>query len=121
MNRERAPSSVSVCARTTLSNSVPEGRLTVAQDVSPGCTFAPRSVPEGRLKITQDAILGYLYLRIGLAVGSGRPRTLSWDILSRPYGTGRCPRTYPGLTSWATLSRPCGTELWTDPVLTQIL
>src|SRR5271156_6090331 len=40
------------------------------------------------------------------------PRIASWDILSRPYGTGPYPRSYPGLTSWATLSRPCGTEYW---------
>ena len=31
-------------------------------------------------------------------------------IFSRPYGTLRAFKSYPGLSSWATLSRPCGTE-----------
>jgi hypothetical protein len=45
-------------------------------------------VPRGRLKITQDAILGHFYLRNGkFAIRGSQPRTMSWDILSRPCGT----------------------------------
>ncbi len=48
-----------------------------------------------------------------------KPRTTSWDILSRPlrqaqgrlFGTGPDSHAYPGLASWATLSRPCGTDM----------
>ena len=32
-------------------------------------------------------------------------------IFSRPCGTLRAFKSYPGLSSWATLSRPCGTVL----------
>jgi hypothetical protein len=37
------------------------------------------------------------------------PGLTSWDIFSRPYGTGLGGNVNPGLTSWATLSRPYGT------------
>ena len=38
-------------------NSVPQGRLNLAQDASPGLDLKGRSVPKGRLKIGRDAIL----------------------------------------------------------------
>ena len=34
-----------------MTQSVPQGRLKVAQDVSPGCTFSPRPVPSGTAEI----------------------------------------------------------------------
>jgi hypothetical protein len=37
--------------------SVPEGRLNLAQDGSPGLDLKRRLVPQGRLKIGRDAIL----------------------------------------------------------------
>jgi hypothetical protein len=46
------------------------------------------------------------------------PRTVSWDILSRPFRTAPWCQTRPGLTSWASLSRPFGTHA---VVLTQTL
>jgi hypothetical protein len=39
---------------------VPEGRLNLAQDESPGLGLKRRPVPEGRLKIDRDAILNNL-------------------------------------------------------------
>jgi hypothetical protein len=38
------------------SNSVPEGRLNVAQDVSPGLDLKNDPVPQGRLKMGRDTI-----------------------------------------------------------------
>jgi hypothetical protein len=38
------------------------------------------------------------------------PGLTSWDILSRPCGTGLGGECYPGLASWATLNRPFGTD-----------
>jgi hypothetical protein len=46
------------------------------------------------------------------------PGLTSWDIFSRPYGTGLGGNVNPGLTSWATLSRPFGTQ-FVSRVLTQ--
>ena len=39
---------------------VPEGRLNLAQDDSPGLDLKRRPVPQGRLKIDRDAILNNL-------------------------------------------------------------
>ena len=39
-----------------------------------------------------------------------KPRIASWDILSRPYGTGPWCQIPPRIASWATFSRPYGTE-----------
>jgi hypothetical protein len=41
-------------------NSVPQGRLNLAQDASPGLDLKGRPVPKGRLKIGRDAILDNL-------------------------------------------------------------
>jgi hypothetical protein len=48
------------CLRTRFPNSVPQGRLNLAQDASPGLDLGERPVPQGRLKIGRDAILGNL-------------------------------------------------------------
>jgi hypothetical protein len=40
-----------------MSNSVPQGRLNLAQDVSPGLDLKGRLVPEGRLNVGRDVIL----------------------------------------------------------------
>jgi len=48
------------CVRTRFPNSVPQGRLNLAQDASPGLDLGERPVPQGRLKIGRDAILGNL-------------------------------------------------------------
>ena len=49
----------SVCENSD-PNSVPEGRLNLAQDASPGLDLKGRSVPQGRLKMGRDAILDNL-------------------------------------------------------------
>jgi hypothetical protein len=41
---------------------VPQGRLKIAQDDSPGLDLKGRLVPKGRLKIGRDAILDSLQL-----------------------------------------------------------
>jgi hypothetical protein len=43
-----------------ISNSVPKGRLNLAQDASPGLDVKGRPVPKGRLKMCRDAILDNL-------------------------------------------------------------
>jgi hypothetical protein len=43
--------------RTPFPNSVPQGRLNLAQDASPGLDLKGRPVPQGRLEIDRDAIL----------------------------------------------------------------
>jgi len=42
---------------TPFPDSVPKGRLNLAQDASPGLDLKGRQVPQGRLKIGRDAIL----------------------------------------------------------------
>jgi hypothetical protein len=46
--------------KSVCENSVPEGRLNLAQDASPGLDLKGRPVPEGRLKIRRDSILDNL-------------------------------------------------------------
>jgi hypothetical protein len=46
-----------LCIRAQL---VPEGRLNLAQDASPGLDLKRRPVPQGRLKIGRDSILDNL-------------------------------------------------------------
>ena len=70
-------------------NSVPEGRLRIAQDVSPGERFERGPVPQGRLKITQDAILGTHTSKRIIRNSGQQPRTMSWVTFSRPCGTTR--------------------------------
>src|ERR1700744_5333337 len=41
--------------------------------------------------------------------GQVPPRTSSWDISSRPFGTGSWLLSLPRTSSWATLSSPFGT------------
>ena len=48
------------CVRTRFPNSVPQGRLNLAQDASPGLDLKGRPVPQGRLEIGRDAILDNL-------------------------------------------------------------
>jgi hypothetical protein len=45
------------CVRTGFVSLVPQGRLNLAQDASPGLDLNGRPVPQGRLKIGHDAIL----------------------------------------------------------------
>jgi hypothetical protein len=44
----------------SIPNSVPEGRLNLAQDDSPGLDLKDDPVPQGRLRIGRDAILDNL-------------------------------------------------------------
>src|ERR1700734_2727751 len=67
----------------------------------------PNSVPKGRLSVAQDAVLG----RSRNMIQSRRGRLKISEPSAVPYGTIRAFNTYPGLTSWATLNRPFGTEL----------
>jgi hypothetical protein len=46
------------CVRTRFPNSVPQGRLNLAQDASPGLDLGERPVPQGRLNLAQDASPG---------------------------------------------------------------
>ena len=46
--------------RTPFPNSVPQGRLNLAQDASPGLDLQARPVPQGRLEIGRDEILDNL-------------------------------------------------------------
>jgi hypothetical protein len=48
-----------VCENSN-ANSVPQGRLNLAQDASPGLDLKGRPVPQGRLKIGLDEILDNL-------------------------------------------------------------
>jgi hypothetical protein len=48
--------SLKACVRAPFPSSVPEGRLNLAQDVTPGYTGNIDSVPEGRLKVVQDHV-----------------------------------------------------------------
>jgi len=81
--------------RTLFPSPVPEGRLNVAQDVSPGYACAMEKSRRDDWK-TIEPYPGF------------RERT---ENSSRPCGTFRCSNLYPGLTSWAKFRRPCGTEL----------
>jgi hypothetical protein len=72
-------------------NSVPQGRLNVAQDDSPGSEQLGPESPVGTTESCQGQQLGFPM------------------IFSRPCGTIRVCKSYPGLSSWATFSRPYGT------------
>ena len=50
----------SVCENSIFQTLVPQGRLNLAQDASPGLDLTGRPVPEGRLKIGRDTILDNL-------------------------------------------------------------
>ncbi len=57
-------------------NSVPEGRLNLAQDDIPGLDLKGRSVPKGRLKMGRDSILDNLQPSLrDLIMFHGAPRT----------------------------------------------
>jgi hypothetical protein len=43
-----------------MSNSVPQGRLNLAQDANPGLDLKGRLVPQGRLNVGRDVILDNL-------------------------------------------------------------
>jgi hypothetical protein len=70
-------------------NSVPQGRLNLAQDVSPGLDLKGWRVPQGRLKTGRNAILDNF-----------QPSLRDLIIM-----------IYPGLASCAKSSRPSGTDL----------
>src|ERR1700734_3790501 len=76
----------------------------------------PNSVPKGRLSVAQDAVLG----RSRNMIQSRKGRLKITGLSAVPYGTVPAFNTYPGLTSWAKLNRPCGTRV-PDEVLTQLL
>jgi|SRR5580658_10033123 hypothetical protein len=59
----------------------------------------------------QDAILGYFYLRNGLFAIRASPGLTSWDILSRPCGTGLGGNVYPGLRPGLLSAVPTGLNL----------
>jgi hypothetical protein len=88
------------CVRTRFPNSVPQGRLSLAQDASPGYIMQHDRVPQGRLK--------------------GCPGLRRGPFSAVPVGLGRPSKSNPGLASWAKLSRPCGTE-FAKGVLTHVL
>jgi hypothetical protein len=79
----------SAYVRSRFPNSVPQGRLNLAQDASPGYITKHDSVPQGRLKVVQDCVAAYF-----------QPSLRDWSSL----------KLNPGLASWAKFSRPCGTE-----------
>jgi hypothetical protein len=93
-----------------MTNSVPQGRLKVAQDASPGVAIANEPVPQGRLRISQDMVLGWLPESRKVHSEVEVPQDCILGIFSRPCGTGSLAIATPGLASWATLSRPSGTE-----------
>src|ERR1700685_4615064 len=76
----------------------------------------PNSVPQGRLSVAQDAVLG----RSRNMIESRKGRLKITGLSAVPYGTVRAHNIYTGLTSWPTLTRPCGTEFGIS-VLTQAL
>jgi hypothetical protein len=81
-------------------NSVPQGRLNLAQDASPGLRHATCLSPAG----TAEGCPG---LHRGL-------------FFSRPCGTGSSLLFNPGLASWAKFGRPYGTEFrseFSHPIL----
>jgi len=45
------------CVRIGITRLVPQGRLNLAQDASPGLDLQARPVPQGRLEIDRDEIL----------------------------------------------------------------
>jgi hypothetical protein len=73
-----------------------------------GGTGEPGTVPPGT---AENAPGRQSWVSLGFGEWLRAPRTTSWVILSRPYGTVQGPYFYPGLASWATFSRPYGTEL----------
>jgi hypothetical protein len=69
-------------------NSVPQGRLNLAQDASPGLDLKGRPVPQGRLKIGLDEILDNLQPSLrDLIMFHDVPRTSVLAKFSRPCGT----------------------------------
>src|ERR1700684_1253397 len=66
----------------------------------------PNSVPQGRLSVAQDAVLG----RSRNMIQSRKGRRKMTGLSAVPYGAVLAAHAYPGLTAWATLSRPCGTQ-----------
>jgi hypothetical protein len=76
---------------------VPQGRLNLAQDVSPGFHLKKLPSPAG----TTGNYRGLF----------GMPGRV---ILSRPYGTSLVSLNNPGLESWAKFRRPCGTGFVND-------
>jgi hypothetical protein len=77
--------------RTPFPNSVPQGRLNLAQDASPGLNLKGRPSPVG--------------------TAENRPRHNPGEPSTVPAGTQSCFMLYPGLASWAKFNRPCGTKL----------
>jgi hypothetical protein len=49
--------------------SVPQGRLNLAQDASPGYIMQHVSVPQGRLNLAQDASPGYIMQHVSVPQG----------------------------------------------------
>ncbi len=68
-------------------------------------------VPQGRLKVPEHLVLDAL--AFGKSANNNRDGVRV--IFSRPCGTGRRSKPYPGLASWANLSRPCGTDFVGSP------
>ena len=75
-----------VCVRTTVPSIVPQGRLNLAQDASPGLGRERCLVPQGRLNPFPA-------------------------VSAVPAGLAELLDVFPGLTSWAKFRRPCGTEI----------
>jgi hypothetical protein len=97
---------------------VPQGRLRVAQDVSPGLGSKSVTSPEG----TTENFPGRkswvnLALYSKIPVGKSLPSTAYWVIFSRPYGTNHAFRPNPGLTPdflHAALERPAYAAFFTE-------
>ena len=71
-----------VCVRTPVRNSVPKGRLRVAQHVVLGRAWKLRPVPQGRLRLPRTRVLGLHGL---WRMGKDTQDLLSWVIFSRPW------------------------------------
>jgi hypothetical protein len=50
---------VRACVRTRICSLVPQGRLNLAQDASPGYIMKHDRLPQGRLKVVQDCVAAY--------------------------------------------------------------
>jgi hypothetical protein len=107
--------------RTSATNSVPQGRLRVAQDAVLGRIYKDELVPQGRLKVAQDGSPGYPpHFPKSPQLACRPPRTPSWATFSRPCGTGLAGHLHPGLRPGLFSAVPAGLNS-TPAVLTQTL
>ena len=84
-------------------DSVPKGRLRVAQHAVLGRVYERGPVPKGRLRVAQHAVLGRVYERG--PVPKGRLRVAQYAVLGRVYERGPVPKGRLRVAQHAVLGR----------------